>query len=118
MFPEVASGFADVIPQRRVSARGERRNGVKALDQRIAMRYHMPPLSSEESKTYINHQLKLAGAKDPILDDKALEAVHEVSFGIPRKIGVITEQALTYAMFDQKRTVTPEVVLKVKRLQE
>jgi len=38
--------------------------------------------------------------------------VHDLSFGIPRKIGAITEQALTYAMFDQKRTVTAEMVLR------
>jgi type II secretory pathway predicted ATPase ExeA len=77
----------------------------------------MPPLSVDESKRYITHHLKLAGAKEPIFDEKALEAVHEVSFGIPRKIGAITEQALTYAMFDQMRTVSADIVLKVKRLQ-
>ena len=87
------------------------------FNQRIAIRYHMPGLSSDQSKLYVTHHLKLAGAKEPILDEKALEAVHEISFGIPRKIGAVTEQALTYAMFDHKRTVTPEIVLKVKSLQ-
>ncbi len=62
------------------------------------------------------HHLKLAGAQEPILDQQALKAVHELSFGIPRKIGAITEQALTYAMFDHKRTVSAEMVLKVKSL--
>ncbi|MEA3457070.1 MAG: AAA family ATPase [Candidatus Thermoplasmatota archaeon] len=90
---------------------------MEPFNQRIAIRYHMPGLSPDQSKLYVTHHLKLAGAKEPILDEKALEAVHEVSFGIPRKIGAVTEQALTYAMFDQKRTVTPEIVLKVKRLQ-
>ena len=52
-----------------------------------------------------------------LLDEHALEAVHQVSFGIPRKIGAIVEQALTYAMFDQKRTVTAEMVLKVKNFE-
>ena len=90
---------------------------MEPFNQRIAIRYHMPGLSSDQSKLYVTHHLKLAGAKEPILDEKALEAVHEISFGIPRKIGAVTEQALTYAMFDQKRTVTPEIVLKVKSLQ-
>jgi type II secretory pathway predicted ATPase ExeA len=90
---------------------------MEPFNQRIAIRYHMPGLSPDENKHYVTHHLKLAGAKEPILDEKALEAIHEVSFGIPRKIGTVTEQALTYAMFDQKRTVTPEIVLKVKRLQ-
>jgi len=44
------------------------------------------------------------------LDEHALEAVHGTSFGIPRKIGAVVEQALTYALFDQKRTVTAEMV--------
>ena len=90
---------------------------MEPFNQRIAIRYHMPGLSSDQSKLYVTHHLKLAGAKEPILDEKALEAVHEISFGIPRKIGAVTEQALTYAMFDHKRTVSPEIVLKVKSLQ-
>jgi len=90
---------------------------MEPFNQRIAMRSHMPGLGPDETKNYIDHHLKLAGTKEPILDNHALEAVHEVSFGIPRRIGAITEQALTYAMFDQKRTVTPEMVLKVKNLE-
>ena len=38
------------------------------------------------------------------------------SFGIPRRIGAVTEQALTYAMFSEKRTVDADMVLKVKSL--
>jgi len=90
---------------------------MEPFNQRIAIRYHMPGLSIDECKRYATHHLKLAGAKEPILDEKALEAVHEISFGIPRKIGTVIEQALTYAMFDQKRTVTAEMVLKVKSLE-
>jgi type II secretory pathway predicted ATPase ExeA len=90
---------------------------MEPFNQRIAMRYHMPGLSPDETKAYVTHHLNLAGAKETLLNDQALQAVHEVSFGIPRKIGAVTEAALTYAMFDQKRTVSPEIVLKVKTLE-
>jgi type II secretory pathway predicted ATPase ExeA len=90
---------------------------MEPLNQRIAIRYHMPGLSPQETKLYVTHHLKLAGAKEPLLDEPALEAVHQVSFGIPRKIGTLVEQALTFAMFDHKRSVTPEMVLKVKNLE-
>jgi len=90
---------------------------MEPFNQRIAIRYHMPGLTPHETQNYVTHHLKLAGAKEPLLNDQALQAVHEVSFGIPRKIGAITEAALTYAMFDQKRTVSPEMVLKVKTLE-
>lgn len=90
---------------------------MEPFSQRIAIRYHMPGLNAPETARYIAHQLKLAGAAEPLLDERAVEAVHELSFGIPRKIGTITEHALTYAMFDHKRTVTPEMVVKVKKLE-
>lgn len=90
---------------------------MEPLNQRISMRYHMPGLGREQTTEYIHHHLKLAGANEPILEEHAFDAVHELSFGIPRKIGAITEQALTYAMFDNKRTVTAETVLKVKTLE-
>lgn len=87
---------------------------MEPLNQRVAIRYHMPGLQPQQTRQYIIHQLNLAGACEPILDDAAMDAVHEVSFGIPRKIGAITEQALTYAMFAEKRTVDADMVLKVK----
>jgi len=90
---------------------------MEPFNQRIGIRYHMPALSPAETKDYVNHYLKLAGAKQPLLDEAALAAVHELSFGIPRKIGAITEAALTYAMFDHKRSVTPQMLLKVKSLE-
>ncbi len=90
---------------------------MEPFNQRIAIRYHMPALSLEETKAYVTHHLKRAGAKEPLLDEAALAAVHELSFGIPRKIGAITEAALTYAMFDHKRSVTAEMLLKVKSLE-
>jgi type II secretory pathway predicted ATPase ExeA len=90
---------------------------MEPFNQRIAIRYHMPGLNTEETKNYVSHHLKLAGAPELIIDEHALNAIHEISFGIPRKIGAITEAALTYAMFDQKRTVSAETVLKVKNLQ-
>lgn len=90
---------------------------MEPFNQRIAIRYHMPALNPEQTKLYVAHHLKLAGARELILDDHALEAVHQVSFGIPRKIGTVVEQALTYAMFDQKRTVSAEMILKVKNFE-
>lgn len=90
---------------------------MEPFNQRIAMRYHMPPLDLEQTRAYVAHHLKLAGAHEPFFNDQAVEALHEVSFGIPRKIGALAEAALTYAMFDQKRSVSPEMVFKVKTLE-
>jgi general secretion pathway protein A len=82
--------------------------------QRLAMRYHMSGLSRQETAEYIGHQLKLAGSHGPVFGDDAVAAIHEATYGIPRKIGALAEQAMTYAMFADKRTVDADMVLKVK----
>ena len=87
---------------------------MEAFSQRLALRYHMPPLSAEEAAAYVEHHMKLAGATEPVFADDALAAIHEVTYGIPRRIGAVCEQALTYAMFADRRTVDADVVLKVK----
>jgi len=82
--------------------------------QRLAMRYHMGGLSRQETAEYLRQQLKLAGAHEPVFGEDAVAAIHEATYGIPRKIGAIAEQAMTYAMFADKRTVDADTVLKVK----
>ena len=82
--------------------------------QRIALRYHVPPLNREETAAYVNGHMQHAGAKEPLFSDDALGALHDVSFGIPRRIGSLAEQALMYAMFADKRSVDADMVLKVK----
>jgi len=82
--------------------------------QRLAMRYHMPPLEYEQTQRYIEHQMTLAGAHEPIFGDDACRAIFDLSFGIPRKIGLVATQALTYAMFSEQRTIDADMVLKCK----
>ena len=35
-----------------------------ALDQRIGLRYAMPPMTAEETGSYLRHQVTLAGRSD------------------------------------------------------
>ena len=42
-----------------------------ALEQRVALRYAMPPMTSTETTSYITHHLKLAGRADALFSDDA-----------------------------------------------
>src|SRR4029078_9580338 len=42
-----------------------------ALDQRIGLRYNMPPMTSEETASYLKHHLALAGRSDTLFSDDA-----------------------------------------------
>ena len=85
---------------------------MESFSQRFAMRYHMPPLQPDETADYVRHHMKLAGAPDEIFEPDALKAIHDQSFGIPRRIGAAALQALHYAMFADRRTVDADIVLK------
>lgn len=87
---------------------------MEPLNQRIKMRYHMTGLTEEDTLLYITTRLKWAGCRSPLFSTDALSAIHELSYGIPRLIGNICEESLTYAMFSDKKTVDADMVLKVK----
>lgn len=42
-----------------------------ALEQRTALRYTMPPITTAETTSYIKHHLALAGRTDPLFSDAA-----------------------------------------------
>lgn len=87
---------------------------MEPFSQRLRLRYHMPPMSAKETSAYVEHQLKLAGSPEPIFTKDSFTALHEVGYGIPRRVGAIAIQAMFYAMFSDKRTVDADVVLKAK----
>ena len=80
--------------------------------QRLRMRYHMPPLDPDGTARYVQHHLQLAGAPESLFDEPDLRALHDVSFGIPRRIGNAALQALTYAMFADQRAADADAVLR------
>src|SRR4249919_1150100 len=70
-----------------------------ALEQRTALRYTMPPMTSAETSSYISHHLKLAGLSDPLFTEDAATLIHTTSRGYPRAVNNLSIQALvaTYA---------------------
>ena len=68
-----------------------------ALDQRIALRYALPPMSQPETGDYISHHLKLAGRSDTLFSDDAVARIHKASRGLPRAVNNLAVQALIAA---------------------
>ena len=70
-----------------------------ALEQRTALRYAMPPMTSAETSSYLSHHLKLAGRADPLFSDDAAALIHTTARGYPRAVNNLAIQSLvaTYA---------------------
>src|SRR6202140_5188608 len=80
--------------------------------QRITGRYHLEPLSREETRGYVRHRLRVAGAgaADEIFTESALAEIHRLASGIPRVINVTCDRALLGAYTQETRKVTPSLV--------
>jgi general secretion pathway protein A len=85
-------------------------SNLRQLAQRVTGRYHLEPLSKDESERYIEHRLKVAGGLGDIFDDRAKREVFRFSGGVPRLINVICDRALLGAYSSEVRKVSPQIV--------
>jgi general secretion pathway protein A len=86
------------------------RTELRQLAQRITGRYHLEPLSREETHGYVRHRLRVAGAGEEIFTPSALTEVHRLAAGIPRVINVTCDRALLGAYTQETRKVTAALV--------
>jgi general secretion pathway protein A len=86
------------------------RTELRQLAQRITGRYHLEPLSLEETRGYVRHRLRVAGAGEEIFTPSALTEMHRVAAGIPRVINVTCDRALLGAYTQETRKVTAALV--------
>ena len=67
---------------------------LRQLAQRITGRYHLDPLSADETSGYVKHRMRVAGATAEVFTPSALREIHRLSGGIPRVINVICDRTL------------------------
>lgn len=85
------------------------------LEERIGVQCLLRPLPVEESIRYVSHRMSAAGAADvySIFDPAALDAMHQLSGGIPRRINRLGDLALLVGFAEEQRRVTAEHVAAV-----
>ena len=81
--------------------------------QRIAVSFHLDPLSDSETRGYIARRLELAGGSFDVFEPGATAMIYRYSGGIPRLINVICDAALLYAYGEQDQTVRIHTVKQV-----
>ncbi|MFT5675950.1 MAG: general secretion pathway protein A [Paraglaciecola sp.] len=86
-----------------------KRNELRQLAQRITARYHLLPLTSPEVKLYIGHRLGVAHGDSNIFSKGALQAVYQVTGGIPRVINLLCDRALTLTFTKQHPVVQKHI---------
>ena len=86
------------------------RNDLRQLAQRVTGRYHLDPLSRDETSSYIKHRLRIAGATNDIFTPSALHELYRVSGGVPRLLNIIADRALLGGFSSDRHLVGPDLV--------
>lgn len=82
----------------------------KPLHNRVAYRGMLDPMNLEGTENYIEHRLKLAGAKQSIFSGQALKKIFEFSNGSPRVINTLCDNALFEGVLMGKKIIDEMVI--------
>jgi type II secretory pathway predicted ATPase ExeA len=84
---------------------------MESLNQRLAARCYLTPMSMPETGQYVKHKIELSGVNSStIMTRDALEAIYRGSDGIPRLVDQLADQALLLACNDRERPVSAAMV--------
>lgn len=80
------------------------------LEERLTFSCVLRPLTFEETEGYVLHRIEAAGNRKRILTAEAMQALFEVSAGIPRRINRICDLALLVGYADDATVIGAEQI--------
>jgi len=86
---------------------------LRQLKQRVALRYHLTPLSLSECKEYITKRLEISGGTASLFTNGAIRTVHTYSSGVPRLINILCDNGLLSAYTLRKPSVEPTMIEEI-----
>ncbi|HET6440025.1 MAG TPA: AAA family ATPase [Anaeromyxobacter sp.] len=87
--------------------------GGEAFSQRVGVAFHLGPLDSADTARYLVHRLEVAGRREPLFDAAAVEAIHRLSGGLPRRINQLAAGVLLEGFARELATLGAEAVAAV-----
>jgi len=90
-----------------------KKNELRQFVQRVSVHCHIDALTAHETAGYIRHRLGIVGGQSNIFEDEACAAVHHFSYGIPRLINLLCDQALVYAFSEDQKVIDLKTVAEV-----
>jgi general secretion pathway protein A len=86
---------------------------LEQLAQRVIARFHLDALSESETTQYIRHRLSVSGMTRALpFDRRAVQRIHRLSRGVPRRINLLCDRALLGAYAGGRNSVDRAMVDK------
>ncbi|WP_019561586.1 ExeA family protein [Caldimonas manganoxidans] len=93
-----------------------RRPELEQLAQRVIARYHLQALDEKDTVAYVRHRMGVAGLSTPLPFDRgALQRIHRLSRGVPRRINLLCDRALLGAYACGQPRVDARIVERAAR---
>ena len=84
---------------------------LRQLDDRVAIRYRLRPLSASETTAYVQHRLTVAAEQPSVtFTPRALQRVHRATAGNPRLINLLCDRAMLAGYSAQDARIEPATV--------
>ena len=83
------------------------------LVHRIHVRVHLSALAREQTATYIDFQMRQAGASTRVFETEAKNLIHDYASGLPRQVNNIATASLLRAAGDNLQKIDGELVNQV-----
>jgi general secretion pathway protein A len=88
---------------------------LRQLAQRITARYSLAAITHDETRYYIAHRCRVAGARRLLFKYSALHHAHVLTGGIPRLINILCDRALLGAYTHGESTVDVRIVRRAAK---
>ncbi len=89
---------------------------LRQLRQRIVLRHQLRPFRADETTSYVEERLRLAGYTGKgIFDRRALREIHALSGGVPRLVNILCDGALLLGFGRDRPTLGAAEVREVAR---
>jgi general secretion pathway protein A len=86
-----------------------RHPALRQLAQRVAVHYHLSPLSIQETKEYINFRLARAGGSG-IFTESAQEKLFDYTHGVPRRLNAWCDLAMVAGFAEGRQEIDGEFI--------
>ncbi len=87
---------------------------LEQLRQRVIASYHLGPLNAEETRSYIEHRLKMVGwNNDPEISSDAYLAIYTETQGVPRRINTFCSRLFLYGFLEELHRFDRDAVDRV-----
>lgn len=88
---------------------------LRQFRERVSLRYKLTKLAREETYRYVAHRLAIAGRQTnkAIFTKEAIDEIHHISLGIPRRINIIGENSLLMGYAENYPIIKGSIIRKV-----